>query len=755
MESFAYLPGEDPPHPGPLARFLPPVPEGIVSAFLASHPLTSGGLVLDPFGASPRLAVQAARAGLRLVVAVNNPVARFLIEMSADPPPRSELQAALAELAAARKGQERMEIHLQDLYLTECVSCRRSIPAEAFVWERGGEAPLRRIYRCPCGEGGEFDADQTDRQRALQIAAASRLHRARALERVAALDDPDRSYVEEALGIYPPRAVYALLTLVNKREGLSLAPLRRRCLTALLLTACDQSSALWPYPTERPRPKQLTIPPRFLEHNVWRALEAGVDLWAGETDPVPLTTWPELPPADGGLCLFEGPARDLAPHLKGLEVSAVITALPRPNQAFWTLSALWSGWLWGREAVAPFKMVLRRRRYDWNWHAEALHAALKSLTSCLPLSAPFFGIIAEPEPSYLSAAVLAADAAGLGLSGIALRTPYDPLFLLWRRRPFARKPSGGIAPDETGEGRQAERTAEPEPSLPDLARQAMHTYLSRRGEPATYLHLHAAALAALTEEGLLPWGADPVTAAQAILLTALDGSNFIHHGGSPNPEAGLWGLPDLENDDPLPDRVERVIVNFLNQNPGADRPAIESAVYAELPGLLTPPLALIRAVLDSYAIESEGRYRLRPEDAPAARLGDLEQAGEMIAQLGTRLGYLPRRPKTEARLLTWEEKGRVLYAFYLLASAAACRLVRNNPYPPENSILVLPGGRAGLLVRKLERDPLLARLWQQGWRLIKYRQLRRLAAMPTLDRRLWRTLLDADPLEPPEQMKLF
>ncbi len=755
MESFAYLPGEEPPRPGPLARFLPPVPAGIVSAFLASQPLTSGGLALDPFGASPRLAVEAARAGLRLVVAVNNPVTRFLIEMSADPPPRAEFQAALAALAAARKGEERLETHLQDLYLTECVRCRRSIPAEAFVWERGGEAPLRRVYRCPCGEGGEFDAEQTDRQRALQIAAAARLHRARALERVAALDDPDRPAVEEALSVYLPRPIYALLTIVNKLDGLALPPLRRRCLTALLLTACDQANTLWPHPTERPRPKQLAVPPRFLEYNVWRALEAGVDLWAGEADTVPLTSWPDLPPPGGGICLFEGPARDLAPHLKGLDVSAVIAALPRPNQAFWTLSALWSGWLWGREAVAPFKMVLRRRRYDWNWHAEALHAAFKSLTPSLPLSAPFFGVIAEPEPSYLSAAVLAAAAAGLNLSGVALRTPDDPLYLLWRRRAFAHKPTEGVEPDRTSEARSSEATAGPAPSLPDLARQAIHAYLSRRGEPATYLHLHAAGLVSLAEEGLLPWGEEALTTLQTAILTALQSSTFIHHGGSDNPETGLWGLPELENDDPLPDRVERVIVNYLNQHPGADRTAIESAVYAELPGLLTPPLSLIRAVLDSYAVESEGRYQLRPEDAPAARLRDLEQAGEMLTHLGARLGYLPRWQKTEARLLTWEEKGRLVHAFYLLASAAACRLVRSNPYPPENSLLVLPGGRVSLLSRKLARDPVLARLWAGGWRVLKYRQLRRLAALSTLDRAQWKTLLDADPLEPPEQMKLF
>ncbi len=81
--------------------------------------------------------------------------------------------------------------------------------------------------------------------------------------------------------------------------------------------------------------------------------------------------------------------------------------------------------------------------------------------------------------------------------------------------------------------------------------------------------------------------------------------------------------------------------------------------------------------------------------------------------------------------------------------------MRGNEYPPENSLLVLPGGRSGLLASKLERDPVLKQIWESGWRLIKYRQLRKLDGMQDLDHKQWLALLTADPLEPPEQMKMF
>jgi hypothetical protein len=366
---------------------------------------------LDPLGASPQLAVEIAAHGYRTLVAVNNPITRFLLEMAAQPPSQADLRAALSELAALRKGDERLETHLQSLYMTQCTKCQQQTPAEAFVWERSSGALMARIYHCACGDGGEYPATDADRTLAASLASLDGLHRARLLERVAAPDDPDRHHAQEALDCYLPRAVYALITIINKLDGLPVIPERKRLLLALVLGACDEASALWPHPDERPRPKQLALPPRFLEKNVWLALERGVELWSGDGQPIPVVNWPELPGETGGLCLFEGPMRDLAPRLKDLSIAAVVTALPRPNPAFWTLSALWAGWLWGQAAAAPFKSVLRRRRYDWNWHTAALYAALKNISDRLPLNTPLFAIIPELEPAFLSAALLAAAGA--------------------------------------------------------------------------------------------------------------------------------------------------------------------------------------------------------------------------------------------------------------------------------------------------------------------------------------------------------
>jgi hypothetical protein len=96
-----FISGTTPEKPYPLARFLPPYLEGTASAWLQEVlPLQDSQVdlpwVLDPFGASPHVDIEAARAGYRVLVAANNPVARFLLEMTANPPSKAELEATLA-----------------------------------------------------------------------------------------------------------------------------------------------------------------------------------------------------------------------------------------------------------------------------------------------------------------------------------------------------------------------------------------------------------------------------------------------------------------------------------------------------------------------------------------------------------------------------------------------------------------------------------------------------------------------------------
>jgi hypothetical protein len=749
-----FLVGEKAP-PQPLGRFLPPLADRVFSAWLSEH-VPAGSLILDPFGAAPRQCVEIARAGYRLICAANNPINRFLIEIYAQPPSRADLQAALAQLASQRVADQRLEPYIQELYQTECASCDQPTIARAFIWNKGENTPEARRYTCPnCGQNGEFPTTEKDRARARKIAATFELHKARALERVAGMADPDRSHVEEALAVYLPRAVLALFTVINKLDGLfGIDETQKNHLRALLLFACDEANALWPEDGSRQRPKQLTLPGRFVEKNLWLALEAAVALWSSDSAPVPLAYWsqpnPELPP--GSLALFEGPVRELSSQLQALDVQAVATTLPRPNQAFWTLSALWSGWLWGREAVGPFRSVLRRRRYDWNWHTAALSAALQHLSPNLRPGIPWLGLIGEHEPGFLAAALTAAAAAGLELQGLAVREQSDQAQIHW----------------QTPEKVQASHAGSNQASDPIIIHSARNVLLER-GEPASYSIIHAAALRGLAFDFAFPIQAEDVPQGQALTIInqALQKNlnyqhQFLRFGGSAqNLETGTWWLREAAGSHaPLADRVEVALVTRLIEQPQASYRRLEQAACQAFPGLQTPDPELVEAILNSYTEpepDNPSDCRLRPEDFPEVRNQDIRKMRQTLETLGQALGF-----KVEGQQpLTWqpahqEPPAETAWRFYFQASANISKYLLDPAIPPHQSVLVLPGGRANLVMYRLQRDANLAQAYQKGWRFLKFRQVLRMAEDQSLDQDGFWDYLEIDPLTyTAPQMRLF
>lgn len=734
-----FIVGHSPPRDGPLARFLPPLEDGLAGEWLPPH-AAAGSWLLDPFGVAPRLAVEAARAGYRVLVTAHNPIARFMLEMTAAPPTKSDLKAALADLAVTKKGDERLETHLQSLYITKCNNCGQEIPARAFLWKKGEDAPFARRYTCPaCEDSGERPVTEFDVEQARKIAEGAGLHRARLLERVAQPNDPDREFVEEALAVYQPRAIYALATLINRLDAPGVTPERRRALSALLLSACDAANNLWRVDNERPRPKQLTVSNEFRENNIWMALEAAVDEWRALGESVPITQWPGKIPESGGIILFEGRIAELASIVNEAPIAAVVTALPRPNQAYWTLCALWAGWLWGSESAEPFHLVLRRRRYDWGWHLEALQAALHHLFELLKLGTSCLALLPEPEPAFLTAALAAGDLNGFHLEGLAMRTQQDAAQIVWTR----------------GERLHHEFAEADAISV----REAIRDQLTARGEPTFYLPLHAAALSTLAADHTLARPRQPADevirdAAKLVQETLLGDETLVRYRGGEGADTGLWGLSrEVEAAEPLSDRVEMTVVNFLLAHPNCTFEEILRDLSTRFPGLLMPSLGLVGEVLVSYAEQADGQWKMRAEDAPSARKFELSQIADLLQSIGERLEYKTNR--LDERTLIWEAGETSAYIFHLRASAIPGHAVTEGPYPRERCLIVLPGGRASLLSYKLNRDPALAaRL--EGTRVMKFRTVRALAGQPVLNQQTFEAQIASDPAQQARgQLNLF
>ena len=153
-------------------------------------------------------------------------------------------------------------------------------------------------------------------------------------------------------------------------------------------------------------------------------------------------------------------------------IKALITVPPRPNQAYWSLSALWTAWLWGLNAASSIKVALRRRRYDWAWHAAALRTVLSGIVGCLEPDTPGVVYIPEAEPGFLEAAFTGFDSAGFSLTGRAFRAGEEQAFLQW------------IFPGEDPAGWDDAEGQE-------LVQQALRSSVIKLGEPAPFAILHA------------------------------------------------------------------------------------------------------------------------------------------------------------------------------------------------------------------------------------------------------------------------
>lgn len=743
-----WVPGEfnasEPPS-YPLERYFPPVPKGMVPDWVKNY-ASPGAYILDPFGQNPITSLELARAGYRLLISANNPIAAFVLKVLAQAPSYQDFSQALSSLTnnKMRDGSS-IEEYLRAFYRIDCPNeaCQTAetpgrFEVSTFIWADEPEQGRRithAIGECPlCGFKGEVETSEAILETQGKTPSYA-LIRSQVLERIAGQDPPLRRMMEEVVNFYSPRALIALHLLLNKIETSNLSQDQIQLLQALWLTAADTSNQLWIWPRSRHRPKQLIRPPVYQEANVWEAFVNSVGVWVHDLPEVKLREWPKRVPPSGGISLFEGRLREMEDKPELDLISLVQCSLPRRNQAFWNLSGLWSGWLWGKEGVKTIRNTLLRQRYDWTWHSVALRKVLSQLPALIRNDVPVLLLTSELENLFLLAGMLGAQAAGLKLSSAAIDGENDLLQTVWRL-PF---PTTLFA-NKTESAR--------------TIRDSGKNFLKQLGEPTQWLRLLSHTVADLLANGALlnrPRADEMLNDIEAEFAVAFNEvAHFQRFNPGTTPEAGLyWIARDSNYLESMADRAEAVILQELQTWHTLTMPEIHASLYAVLPGFLTPPDALITEILESYSTDTDEDplvpYTIHPRETASARSQDLVEIRGLIEQMADQLEF--RREILPDRIIWMDKQGEISTTFFPISTARISSLLAENRNLPGEKIIVLPGSRSNLIAYKLKRDPNLKLLKSEDWQLVKYRQLRNLANNPLLSHELFASQINSDPPE--------
>ncbi len=740
-----YLPSEGKSKELPFNRFLPQVSAGMISGWLGINkkPMDT---ILDPLGASPNAVLEMANAGYRVLVACNNPVLAFELQMLAKAIPASDLVSAIRELGDLKRGNERLEATIRNLYLTRCPGCQAEIMATGYLWNRDERYPHSRRITCPhCASSGDYPISTDDIQILQQLYRSEQMHRSRAIARVMEGNVDDRSFVEQAVSIYPIRALVVLMTLINKLAGLNLPQSRRELLEAVILSLLDEGNSLWPWPEQKEQPRQLKVPQQFLEKNLLMAFDSAIKSWSVQRNSLPFSVWPEMPD-NAGICLYPGRMRDLNQEAPGLQIDAIVCAAPRPSQAFWTLCSLWASWIWGHEKASRFSQVLERRRFDWHWHTTALHAAFLPAASLTVKSIPAFILIPDPAAGFVSAVVESDAIAGYEFSGCAMRSSSEPIQLAWKTNV---------------------QGSEYKPvNVKQVVRSAMRDLLNQKGEPVEYIKLHTAALCALADNNAFPptiqqFTNEKASEIQAILNSILVDSTFLVRldATAQENESGFWWLANTENaHQPLADRLEVEILKWLQQDGQVSATELLQRTLQKFPGFLSPEDELISHCAESYAVlEPETQtWKIKSGEQQAIRQASSTEAARQLSRISSAL----RLHQAGDNPIEWfadQHTEQPVYRFYILLNALipaeAWSTLNNNC----QTIFLLPGSRAGLMKYKIARDPALRERLKNNTRFLKFRALQSIALRTDLSLDIFEVLLETDPLsmEEPAQLSMF
>ena len=620
--------------PRPLSRFGRAFPAALAdlatSLYAPEH-----GVVLDPLARPLSAADASVRAGRRGVARSPQPLGAWARRVVDQAPSPDVILAALAQVGESALGGPAHATVMRELYGSRCGTCRAPVVVEAFLWERDALAPAKKAFRCGiCAREGRallIEAVDGDDEAMAQAQEGRGLSYWQFVER---FSEVERGLGENIAGmLYTPRNLSALMATLRAIETTIEAGAARELLLLAFLEVVVAGSRLntvaghgAPLRIERGRARRGNAA-QSREINIWLEYERcarELAEWIAAR-PAQLRSRefgaPEDLPGKADLVLCEAPVDDA---LGGW--SHVASVLCLGAAAAGDVDATADGRATERERILrTVRLALidghRRSRDDAPAVVYLPHAELNSIAAC----------------------ALAGAGAGYRLRAIL----YQRDALASPSRADASGAAAVLDFGREGGGLLKDQTPATAASIEDAIRHGVREAIAARGEPVGAEIAGVGALQALANRGLL----SSLALARAGGVSELE--LFLDHFRSALGDAKRAGLERVDDGPqalttiaagldaaPLDDRVEWAVWGLLSASRGIDSNALLRRTYALFRELETPDRELVERCIAAYGLQgTDGRWRLREEDALAKRQAEQAALAAGLVDAGHRLGF--------------------------------------------------------------------------------------------------------------------
>ncbi len=515
------------------------------------------------------------------------------------------------------------------------------------------------------------------------------------------------------------------------------------------------------------------VPPIFMESNVWHLFDSAVygtqGIIEGKTDSNnQIKYYKEAKKFDdlndgANIFLRTHNALELTQIIPRDSVDYVFTDPPYGGAVqYFELSTLWASWLKTDLDYSDEITINPKQNKDFEYYHKMLRASFKEIYQVLKsgkfMTVTFHSTDIKVWNSIIKAVVMI----GFELEKIIYQPP---------ARPSAK---GLLQPYGSAVGDYYIRFRKPEKDVLETEKEIdLKTYelevvdaaqriIGERGEPTIYQHILNGIMAELQGGRRVPVGAKNIEE----VLEEHIGKEFEllpiknEEGKTIGKKWWLKGVDISHFSQPtLSDRVERKIVEVLEHNVKVSFDDILQAIFIEFPNALTPETEKIKDVLKEYAVESSGKWQLKPDLILNLTESAHNKMIYMIALLGKRAGFdiwVGQKEQSETYNKTklfslvsikkpvwrfvntmnwdrvnqidviWHDRGKVAFEFEVENTTAITEAISRGSNIPHNNIrrlIIIPKEREKLLYRKM-KDPMInENITKQNWKFMFYQDL--------------------------------